>query len=206
MDFHKPLGVVTSTLDGDVLAVLARADLELTSSEIRRLAGVGSMQGIRNTAERLTREGIVSRRIAGNTHLYRLNREHVAAKSIEVLASLPERVVKGLREAISGWVQPPALAFLFGSAATGNATADSDVDLLIVRPSGINPDSLPWTRQLADLQAQATAWTGNDTRILEYGEEEMSISDPVVFDALRDGIELFDTDRVPRSTRKAPGQ
>lgn len=203
MDFRKPFGVVTSTLDGEVLAVLAGADVELTSSEIRRLAGVGSLQGIRNAAERLAREGIVSRRVVGNTHLYRLNREHVAAKSIEMLAGLPERVIKRLREAISGWAQPPALAFLFGSTATGYATADSDVDLLIVRPAGVDPDSLPWTRQLAELQTQTTAWTGNDARILEYGEDEMSVSDPVVFDALREGIELFEPDSSSQTKRRA---
>lgn len=205
MDFRHPLHVVTPTLDADVLSVLARADAELTGREIQRLAGHGSHQGVRNAADRLEREGIVERRSAGKAHLYRLNREHVAAPWIEQLASLPEQVIARLRGAIATWVKPPLLAMLFGSVATGQASAASDVDLLIVRPAGRDPDDSTWTRQITDLQAHATACTGNDARVLEYGEDELTgtVFEPVLADALRDGIELYGSRRVLRKPVKA---
>ncbi|HEX5308478.1 MAG TPA: nucleotidyltransferase domain-containing protein [Solirubrobacteraceae bacterium] len=202
MDFRKPLSVVTPSLDGDVLAALARADVELTSGEIQRLTGVGSLQGIRNAAERLTREGVVSRRVAGSAHLFSLNRQHVAAESIEALSRLPENIVGRLRETIAAWSRPPTFALLFGSVATGSATSESDVDLLIVRPSNIDPDSQPWARQLTSLQAETSAWTGNDARILEYGDEDLPTDDPVLVVALREGIELFGSARALRAVRR----
>ncbi|MGH2880196.1 MAG: nucleotidyltransferase domain-containing protein [Solirubrobacteraceae bacterium] len=193
MDFRHPIKVVSATLDADVLTLLARAEVEMTGREIHRLAGVGSQQGIRNAAERLVREGIVSRRAAGNAYLYRLNREHVAASPIEALASLPRLFIDRLRSAISGWDQPPVFAVLFGSVAAGRSTSASDVDLLVVRPRNVDPDKLPWTRQITMLQADSTAWSGNETKVLEFAEEELDEKnvDPLLHEALEAGIELF---------------
>jgi DNA-binding transcriptional ArsR family regulator len=199
--------VVTPTLDADVLSVLARADVELTGREIQRLAGHGSHQGVRNAADRLAEQGVVERRSVGNAHLYRLNREHVAAQWIEKLATLPEQVIDRLRGAIAGWTQPPLLAMLFGSVATARATAASDLDLLIVRPEGNEPGDPTWSRQLADLQTLATASSGNDARILEYGQEELApnAAEPVLSDALRDGIELYGSRRALRKSTSTRG-
>lgn len=189
--------VLTPTLDADVLSVLARADVELTGREIQRLAGHGSHQGVRNAADRLAREGVVERRSAGKANLYRLNCDHVAAQWIEKLATLPEQVIERLRDAIAGWTQPPALAMIFGSVASGRATSESDLDLLIVRPEGCEPDDPTWSRQLGDLQALATACSGNDARVLEYAQDELrsATAEPVLDDALREGIELYGSRR-----------
>jgi Nucleotidyltransferase domain len=119
---------MSSTLDGDVLTVLARADAEMTGRQIQRLAGHGSHQGIRNAADRLTKQGIVLRRGAGNANLYKLNRSHVAAPWVEGLAGLSEQVLERLRNTIGTWTPPPVLAVLFGSVATGHATPTSDLD------------------------------------------------------------------------------
>jgi hypothetical protein len=75
----------------------------------------------------------------------------------------------------------------------GGATAESDLDLLIIRARGVDPDSDAWRTQLLQLQRTATAWTGNDARIVEYGEEELGGegNEPLFDDALADGIELF---------------
>lgn len=198
MDFRHPLNVVTPTLDADVLSVLARADTEMSGREIQRLSGRGSHQGVRNAADRLVLEGVVERRSAAGAHLYRLNRDHVAAPWIEALANLSEQVIENVRTSIATWSDPPLLAVLFGSVATGRSTSASDVDLLIVRPAGLDPDAPNWARQLSDLQAQTTAWSGNDARILEYGEDELAelTTEPVLEDALRDGIELYGSRRA----------
>ena len=179
--------------------------LSLTGREIQRLARHGSHQGVRNAADRLASEGVVERRSVGNANLYRLNRDHVAAPWIEKLATLPEQIVERLRGAISEWAQPPLLAMLFGSVATGHATSASDLDLLIVRPTECEPEDPTWARQLSDLQALATASSGNDARVLEFGQGDLASGapEPVLDDALRDGIELYGSRRIlKRSVRR----
>lgn len=209
MDFRRPLQVVTPTLDGDVLSVLARADAEMTGREIQRVVGHGSHQGIRNAANRLAEQGVVSRRSAGKANLYRLNLDHVAAPWIEGLASLPSQVLERLRSAIKAWHQPPVLVVLFGSVARGEATTSSDLDILVVRPASCEPEEPIWQEQLSKLQTSGTAWTGNDTRVLEFGEQELMDGEPlqVLADAARDGIELYGTLRLlRRSTRTTSAQ
>jgi hypothetical protein len=205
MDFRRPLQVITPTLDGDVLTVLARAEAEMTGRELQRVIGRGSHQGIRNAADRLAEQGVVARRSAGNANLYQLNRDHVAASWIEGLASLPAQVLDRLRDAINEWRQPPVLVVLFGSVARGEATRGSDLDLLVVRPADCGPDEPVWQQQLSMLQTHASAWTGNDTRILEFGEQELTDGEPqqVLTDAARDGIELYGTLRLLRRGSRA---
>jgi predicted nucleotidyltransferase len=207
MDFRRPLQVVTPTLDGDVLSVLARAEAEMTGREIQRVVGHGSHQGIRNAANRLAEQGVVSRRSAGKANLYRLNRDHVAASWIEGLASLPAQVLERLRSAIKEWRRPPVLVVLFGSVARGEATPSSDLDILVVRPASCEPEEPIWQEQLSKLQTSGTAWTGNDTRILELGEHELTDGEPlqVLTDAARDGIELYGTLRLLRRSTRTTG-
>ncbi len=204
MDFRRPLQVVTPTLDGDVLSILAGAEAEMTGRELQRVIGHGSHQGVRNAADRLAEQGVVSRRSAGNANLYQLNREHVAASWIEGLASLPAQVLDRLRDAINGWEQPPVLVVLFGSVARGQATPESDLDLLVVRAADCDPDESIWQEQISTLQANASAWTGNDARVLEFGEQELTAGEPqqVISDAARDGIELYGTLRPLRRDPK----
>lgn len=193
MDFRRPLRIVTPTLDADVLEVLAHADAEMSGREIQRLAGHGSPQGIRNAADRLTEQGIVVRRRAGGAHLYKLNRDHLAARPIEELADMPSLLTRRLRTMIeANWKTRPVAVVLFGSAATGRATEGSDLDLLVVRPAGCDPDAAPWQTQLAQLEEQARQWSGNDARIVEYGEEELVAGRPdeLVLEALEEGISL----------------
>jgi predicted nucleotidyltransferase len=206
MDFRRPLQVVTPTLDGDVLGVLARAEAEMTGRELQRVIGYGSHQGIRNAADRLAEQGVVSRRVAGNANLYKLNRDHVAAAWIEGLASLPAQVLDRLRDAIRRWEHPPTLVVLFGSVARGEATPESDLDLLVVRPTSCEADEPAWQDQLSTLQMLASAWTGNDARVLEFGEQELTGGEPqqvVLADAARDGIELYGTLRLLRRGSRA---
>jgi predicted nucleotidyltransferase len=200
MDFRRPLTVVTPTLDGDVLSALAGADVEFSGRELARRAGHGSTEGIRRAADRLAAEGIVSRRAVGGAHLYRLNRDHIAAQWIEGLAMVPEQLVGRLRDLIAGWQEAPRLAFLFGSVARREATAESDLDVLVVRRRACDPDSEAWRSQLLDLQRAATALTGNDARVLEIGEEGISAGriEPVLEDVLREGVELFGSRRELR--------
>lgn len=198
MDHRRPFLLVTPTLDGDVLAVLARGEVELSGGELARHVGHGSTEGIRRAADRLVGQGAVLRRAAGGAHLYRLNREHLAAPYIEGLASLRGELIDRFRSALVGWSQPPIVAMLFGSVARAEATSESDLDLLVVRPSAVDADDEVWRTQLHELERSATAWTGNDSRVVEYAEDELAgvTGEPLLQDVLDHGIELFGTRRA----------
>ncbi|MGC1852811.1 MAG: nucleotidyltransferase domain-containing protein [Solirubrobacterales bacterium] len=191
MDLAHPFRAVTPTLDGDVLAVLAGADDEFSGRRLHRLLGHGSEPGVRKAAERLVDQGVVLRRQAGRAKLYRLNRQHLAAVGIESLAAARTELIARLRGAIAGWQEAPQYAVLFGSAARGEAGPESDLDLLVIRDPTVDEESPVWGEQLASLEREATAWTGNDTRIVELGENELAEAAPLIEDALGDGIELF---------------
>jgi predicted nucleotidyltransferase len=207
MDFRRPLRTVTPTLDGDVLAVLARADAQFTGRHVHRLVGHSSERGVRDALERLVRQGVVHSERVGGSKLYHLNRAHLAAEWVIGLANLRAHLLERLESTIASWTVRPAAAVLFGSVARGEADEDSDLDLLVVRPRGTAPDHPQWEDQLADLQYSGTAWTGNDARVLEYGEAEIldgEVSrDPALVEALRDGIPLHGD--VRRLKRTPPG-
>jgi predicted nucleotidyltransferase len=197
MDLSQPFRAVTPTLDGDVLTVLARAEEGFSGRQIHRLVGHGSEQGVRKAVERLARQGVVNKSQIGRANVYRLNREHLAAPHIEGLAFMRTGLLERLRAAIERWQIPPRLALLFGSAARGEAGSSSDLDLLVVRRADVGGDDETWVEQLGDLERQATEWTGNDARIVEFDERELAGREAQGFieDALADGIDLFGSRR-----------
>lgn len=175
------------------MGVLARADEEFTGRRIHRLVGHGSEHGVRKAADRLAEQGIVTRRRAGQAKLYSLNRHHLAAPYVEGLGFLRSRLIERLKEVVTGWSQPPASVFLFGSVARGEASADSDLDLLVVRRSDVDGEDPEWEEQLAALERDATAWTGNEARVLEFAEQEISDLEVrgIAEEALEEGVPIF---------------
>lgn len=200
MNFRRPLQVVTPTLDGDVLVVLSRADQELTGRDVHRLVGHSSEQGVRRVLNRLVGQGLVIRGQAGRAQLFTFNRQHLAAPHVIRLAGLRGDLIERLRDTIAHWELKPRNALLFGSVARGEATAESDIDLLLIRPKG-SADSSVWEDQSLALQRSASGWTGNDARLLEFDEDEIRAhrSGPrVIREALRDGVDLYGTRRELR--------
>jgi predicted nucleotidyltransferase len=208
MDFRHPLGVVTPTLDGDILAVLARADEGFSGRQLHRLVGHASEPGVRKAAERLVEQGIVVRQQIGRAKVYRLNRQHVAAPYVEGLAALRGVLIDRLRGTLDAWKEPPMMAALFGSVARGEATPGSDLDLLLVRRGEVSEESPVWQEQVSALEQEATEWTGNDARVLEYAEEELAISDVagLVEGAIAEGVLVFGSRRRLRQRLRGEGR
>ena len=133
---------------------------------------------------------LVDERGAGR--LCRLNRDHLAADALVALVGLRARMIEFLRGEVAGWRRRPVHASLFGSAARGDGTTRSDLDLLIVRPDDGDDDA--WDEQLFGSGERIFAATGNraawfvttpaDLRgALEAGE-------PIVGEWRRDAIHL----------------
>jgi DNA-binding transcriptional ArsR family regulator len=194
------LRVVTSALDGDVLEVLARAETSFTGRELARLVGA-SKEGVRRVLARLVEQGIVTSEPAGAAQMYRLNRDHLAAPAVIALAGLREELLTRLRRELAGWKPPACYGALFGSTARGQERPDSDLDLFLLRPDGIGGDHPGWDAQVTALARTVTGWTGNDTRILQVGLDEIGdVAEPngVLDDVLRDGIQLTGSETVLR--------
>ncbi len=193
MDLRHPLGVVTTSVDGDVLRVLALADAEFTASRVHELVGEHSLAGVRNSLERLSVQGIVLRRGAGQAYLYQLNREHLAAAAIGELARLRERLIERLVGELKTWQVPALYCSLFGSVVRGDMSTESDIDILVIRSKRVLGDNELWGAQLYELGRKIKTWTGNSADVLEYGEEELhgeAMHDPVIVRALQEGIVL----------------
>ena len=185
---------MTPTLDGEVLTVLTGTTKPLTGRQVERLAGGKSHEGVRRVLARLVEQGIVLQEPAGRAVHYSLNRDHLAARYVEGITRLRTELVEALRVAIRDWEHPPLLAVLFGSAGRGEASTASDLDILVVRPRGVDPDEGAWREELDRLAAEATRWTGNDARFLEFGEEEVEDfgeEESTLRAAAAEGVELY---------------
>lgn len=189
MELSRPLSTITPTLDGDVLAVLARQDATFTTGALHRVLTQYSEEGIRKVLQRLTRQGIVHSARVGNAYSYRLNRDHLAAEHIIKLADLMNIFLARLTERLEAWEVRPVYAAVFGSAARGSMTMESDLDLLLVRPKDV-PDEL-WAAQVDRLVEDVSRWIGNDVRPLQFAEAQIVTSgreEPVLRDVLSEGL------------------
>ena len=188
MELNRPFATVTPTLDGDVLAVLATHDVTFTTGQIHRVLNSFSEEGIRKVLTRLMLQGVVLGERVGHTYAYRLNTAHLAAEPIVALAKLFNTFLARLEEHLSGWDYPPVYAAVFGSGVRGTMTADSDLDLFLVRNT--DAPETEWAREMNELAASVTAWTGNDARVVEYTAAELPAArtEPMVQEVLERGL------------------
>ena len=195
MLLDRPMQVVTPTVDGDVLAVLARGDVALTTGDIQRRIQRYSVNGIRKALIRLTDQGIVIAEARHHATLYQLNRRHLAAPAIVALVGQREEFLTRLGAALGELDPAPIYAALFGSAARGEMRPDSDIDVFIVRSDTLVGEPRErWDDAVHAVADDASAWTGNDTRMLEMSHDEVSRAlarhDPLLASIQDEGIRL----------------
>jgi predicted transcriptional regulator len=193
MDVSKPYSAMSSTVDADVLVVLAGSTGPRSGRELARRSG-RSNTGVQHVLDRLVEHGLVNRGEAGRTFLYELNRDHLLAPAVEQMAAAQTELIRRLRDAIDAWEVPPVHASLFGSAARADGDTRSDIDLLIVRPADVDPDDSGWRDQLDALSNQVRRWTGNNAGIAEVSEDELprlrKDRPPVVEEVSEDAVDL----------------
>lgn len=185
VQLQHPLSTVTTSVDGDVLAVLARAAGPLTIADICRLVPARSYAGVRNSADRLADQGIVDGSRTGRTKSFTLNRDHLAAAPIIALAGLRGELLQRLRAGCE--LLPLRYAALFGSGARGDMRTDSDLDLCFVVLDGERSTAEGGIHALCE---EARRWTGNAVRPVVFGEAEVGASDPLLASVARDGIPI----------------
>jgi len=194
MDLSDPTRAITPTLDGPVLAVLARAGRPLTVGEIAEQAARGSEIGIRRCLARLVDQGIVRAVEMGRNRVHELNRQHVAANVAVELAGIRSEFLRRLREVLAVWDLAPIDARLFGSAARGDGGPDSDIDLLLVhlpeRGEQLAPNRAPHaTGFLGSLIDFANQLSANSTRFAMTALQEKQWQNQV--DQLRGQVQSW---------------
>ncbi|PZF84493.1 nucleotidyltransferase domain-containing protein [Jiangella anatolica] len=205
MDMSEPATVAMPRGKIAVLRVLAGADHPFTIRELGRLAGVTHERAAQVVRE-LSGHGVVTVEPYGRARLCRLNREHLAAAPLIALVTLRQRLIELLRERLSGWSEPSLHASLFGSVARGDGDEASDIDVLVVRPAGREPDDEPWLTQLHETAATAHRATGNSLAWFELSADEIARAvrarEPIIAEWQRDGVHLAGV-RLPELIRDA---
>jgi len=182
MDVSMPITTVVPSLDGPVLAALAATATPMGLATVHARAGRGSKSGVRSVLLRMVDEGLVLEVPGG----YLLNRDHLAAPAVELLAALHGELVSRIRDAVDEWPTLPSLVGMFGSAARrdGDADSDSDIDVLVVSDDSDLDD------RVDELAEQIRRWTGNRAQVIGRTPKEIArlrrAKEPILAEWTRD--------------------
>ncbi len=100
-------------------------------SELRRLTSLGSAS-LQRELNRLADAGLVNSERVGNLRRFQANPQSPVYQELTSLVRKTLGVVPLLRQALQPLAGRLSKAFIYGSVARQNDTADSDVDLLLV--------------------------------------------------------------------------
>lgn len=175
-----PIKTVVPSLDGPVLAALAGTTAPMELATVHARAGRGSKSGVRSVLLRLVDEGIVLAVPGG----YLLNRDHLAAPAVDLLATLHGELIRRMRGAVEAWSTRPRLVGMFGSAARRDGDARSDIDVLVISE---DPDLDVRVDELAE---QIRRWTGNRAQVIGATPAEIArlrrAKEPILAEWARD--------------------
>jgi predicted nucleotidyltransferase len=141
-------------------------DRSFFANEIIRHAG-GGAGAIHRELEALTKAGVLSENRIGNQRHFQANPACPIFDELHRIIRKTFGIAGVLHEALQPFTQQIALAFVYGSVARGEETANSDIDLFIISQTLAYPDIFP---ALADTEKQL-ARTVNPT-IYKPGELE----------------------------------
>lgn len=116
--------------------------------ELERRSGLSDAT-VRQELKKLTRLGVVEVRRDGNRTYYRANDAHPLYPDIRNLVLKTSGLTDVLREALGGAADIES-AFVFGSVASDNAKAHSDIDLMVIGTIGLRQLS----KRLSGLEAR----------------------------------------------------
>jgi predicted nucleotidyltransferase len=115
------------------------------ASELIRLARSGS-GAVQRELKRLADAGLLSVTMSGNRRLYRANRHAPIFEELRGIIVKTVGLLEPLRRALETHASNISVAFVYGSVARGQDTANSDIDLMIIG------DGLSYSQVYAALQ------------------------------------------------------
>jgi predicted nucleotidyltransferase len=148
------------------------AAAELNLRTIARLSGVSHAQ-VSRVLPALVELGVVERREAPPSSLFRLVPEHVAAGPLLTLARARDAVIEEMGRVTEVLSVKPVSVIVFGSYARGAADAESDIDAVFVRPVAVDEFDESWADAVGQWQVRMRRVSGNRIEVLEVGAEEV---------------------------------
>jgi hypothetical protein len=178
-----------------LLRALAARSTPASVAQLRRVAGVGTEAGTRRALDRMSLSGLVSRDLIGERAVYALNYDHLLHQAVSDLLGVGDQLVRRLGKELGSWEPAPVSAALYGSAARRDGDDDSDIDLLLIRPSmPTKPARDKWESQVERLRDRVLRWTGNHCQITDRPHPEIrrlvNAGEPIVDSWRRDAVVL----------------
>ena len=127
--------ILSSKIRAEIFRLLfGTNDKALHMRDIERRSGfaIGTIQG---ELKKLSKLDLVLKEVDGNRTYYRANKNHPLYNDIHNLVLKTTGLVDVLRNALE--TQKIKLAFVFGSFAKGEESADSDIDLMVIGNLGL---------------------------------------------------------------------
>jgi DNA-binding transcriptional ArsR family regulator len=127
--------ILSSKIRAEIFRLLfGPADRELHVREIERQTGL-TIGTVRQELKKLEGLDLITARRDGNRLYYRANKEHPLYAGIHSLVLKTSGLVEVFREALAR--EGVRFAFVFGSIASDEANARSDVDLMVIGDVGL---------------------------------------------------------------------
>jgi predicted nucleotidyltransferase len=116
----------------DVLCLfLTHPENRYYQREIAEATGHSLLQ-VQHALERIEKTDLITHQKSGNRVYYQAKRAHPAFQDLQQAFLKTDALATVLKAALGPIDQKVALAFVFGSLAKGNATAESDIDLFVL--------------------------------------------------------------------------
>lgn len=163
-------------------------------STIARVAGVSIAQASR-VLPGLVELGMIERREVPPSSLFRLVPEHLATRALSEIADARKTVVAEMGRAASKIRPTPVSVIAFGSFVRGDSEPDSDIDVIIVRPTGVDADDDRWTQTIDRWRTIVSRVAGSTIEILDVDAAsvatKLSGEAQLWLDVQRDGQVVF---------------
>lgn len=171
VDFVRPIESVIPGAQGRLLGALARVEAPLNLRRLAQVSRVSLAQASRVLPD-LVELGLVRRTDVPPAALFELDRRNVAAQTIAALERLGDSVIAGMTRAAEEIDPSPESIILFGSMARGEARAESDIDVLVIRPTDVSNVDEGWSESVQQWIDRVRTLTGNAVNLLELDRHE----------------------------------
>jgi len=171
MDYIRPVEALIPGAQGRILGALVRAGAPLNLRTLAQLSGISAGQASR-VLPGLVNLGVVRRTEVPPSALFELPERSFASRLVRELSDAHGALLRELRTTAAKLRPAPASVVLFGSAATGQARATSDIDVLIVHPAG-DVDEDAWTASLINWVTRIREFSGNPVNLVEEPEADI---------------------------------
>jgi len=195
MKLASPAAALLGENDASLLLELYRRAEPLSGRKLATTARV-PLSTAQRTLARYADAGIVKATPTAHATLYELNRGHVLADAIFELLAAPAKVSESIGEIVSRRFGDTVTAALFGSAARGDDTPGSDLDILLVTPDDFPASEIDELRQ--EIETRVETLLGRPAQVLDFDRNQLAhmveTHDPLIDALERDADTIVGTD------------